>query len=390
MKKSILISAALGLLATSANAGQITGWDQSNVVTDLGPYVDFTTYNSIIYKADGTTNGRVVWKHGDVQPVGLKIVNGDELTGQNCFMTTGYNPFDLSDKQCSDPLQSSKRTKVKNTVSAPLEIDFVVDSSLGAHTYRMLQKLTNGTELDLWSEFTIELGTRDANGNFVPSTSGDGLGFSDVNGNIGAVTDTDNAKELIFSALFAQGLAGPADKYHPEPGYFNPTERMGYRMTADEDTITSAGITATYSDVFGPWVNSAGAPIAIFYDDDGDINTDNHLMGNCADSSNLVHVGTHTGDDVTGLTCNGDWVTFRGNTPGTPELLGDPEVAFGQTVYTSVTAAIAAVEAGEAINPMYMDYIEDAANLGLNFWITVAEDFTSDNIVIRYTPVAAQ
>ena len=391
MKKTLLITAAIGLLASSANAGQITGWDQSNVVTDPGPYVDFTTYNSIIYKADGTTNGRIVWKHGDVQPVGLKVVNGDDVTSQNCLMTTGYNPYDLSDKQCSDPLQSSKRAKVKNTVSAPLEVDFNVDDTLGSHTYRMLQKLTNATEADLWDEFTIELGTRDANGTFVPSTAGDGLGFSDANGNIGAVNDTDSSKDLVFSALFAQGLAGPADKYHPEPGYFNPTERMGYRMTADEDTITSAGITATYSDVFGPWVNSAGTPIAIFYDDDGDINTDNHLMGNCADSADLVHVGTHTGDDITGFSCNGTWVTMRGTTPGTPELLNaDLEAEFGQPVYTSITAAIEAVANGEATNPMYMDYIEDAANLGLNFWFTVSADFAGDNIVIRYTPAAVQ
>ena len=393
MKKTILISAAIGLLATSVHAGQITGWDQSNVVTDAGPYEDFATYNSIIYKADGTTNGRITWKHGDVQPVGLKVVNGDDKTGQNCFMTTGYNPFDLSDKQCSDPLQSSKRTKVKNTVSAPLEVDFTVDDTLGTHTYRMLQKLTNGTDADLWSEFTIELGTRDANGQFVLSAAGDGLGFSDANGNIGAVTDTADAKDLIFSGLFAQGLAGPADKYHPEPGYFNPNERMGYSMIADEDTITSTGITATYSDVFGDWVNSAGAPIAIFWDDDGDINTDNHLMGNCADSANPVHVGTHTGDDVVGFTCDGTWVTFRGTVPGTPEAVDLTELAASHgevAVYPSITAALAAVEAGETTNPMYMDYIEDAANLGLNFWITVDQSFSGDNIVIRYTPIAAQ
>ena len=389
MKKSILLTAAFGLLASSAQAGQITGWDQANVITDPGPYVDFTTYNSIIYKPDGSTNGRVVWKHGDVQPVGLKVVNGDDMTGQNCLMTTGYNPFDLSDKQCSDPLQSSKRAKVKNTVSAPLEVDFLVDDTMGTHTYRMLQKLTNATEADLWDEFTIELGTRDADGNFVASTPGDGLGFSDANGNMTAFRDSDTSKDLVFSANFAQGLAGPADKYHPEPGYFNPSERMTFRMTSDEDTITSAGVSATYSDVFGPWVNSAGTPIAIFFDDDGHINTDNHLMGNCADSNNLVHVGSHSGDDVAGFSCNGTWVTFRGNTPGTPEELNpDLEAEFGQPVYPSITAAIAAVEAGEAVNPMYMDYIEDAANLGLNFWITVADYFEGERIVVRYTPVA--
>lgn len=111
MKKVIVTAAALGVMvAGSAGAGVITGWDKTNVVTDPGPYVDYTTYNSIIYKGDGTTTGRIVWKHGDVQPDGLKVVNGDDQDGTNCIMTTGYNPYDLSDKQCSDPLQSSKRT----------------------------------------------------------------------------------------------------------------------------------------------------------------------------------------------------------------------------------------------------------------------------------------
>lgn len=395
MKKTILFSAAFGLLAAGvAQAGVIDGWDKSLVVTDpepVGGYVDFTTYNSIIYLDDTmtTTNGRVVWKHGDVQPDGLKVVNGDDVNSTNCIMTTGYNPYDLSDKQCSDPLQSSKRTKVKNTVSAPVDVDLNVSAG-PTTTYRMLQKLTNATEFDRWAEFTIQLGTRDASGNFVPSTYGDGLGFSDNNGNMWtSLTSTATQKELVFSGTYAQGLAGPADKYHPEHGYFNPTERMTYSMVADENTITSTGISATYSDVFGPWVNSAAAPIAIFWDDDGDINTDNHLMGNCADTANPVHVGTHTGDDITGLSCDGTWVTFRGTTPGTPEALGDLEAAFGQPVYNSITAAIAAVAAGETTNPMYMDYIEDAANLGLNFWITIADSFAGNNIVIRYTPVVS-
>ncbi|MCB2182679.1 MAG: choice-of-anchor F family protein [Desulfobulbaceae bacterium] len=396
MKKTILISAAFGVLAAGiAQAGVIDGWDKSLVVTDaepVGGYVDYTTYNSIIYLDDSmtTTNGRIVWKHGDVQPDGLKVVNGDDVDGTNCLMTTGYNPYDLSDKQCSDPLQSSKRTKVKNTVSAPLDVDFTV--SPGPTTsYRMLQKLTDATVADRWSGFTIQLGTRDADGTFVASANGDGLGFSDNKGNIWSTTvTTDTQKDLIFSANFAQGLAGPADKYHPVPGYFNPFARMIFSMAANENTITSTGISATYSDVFGQWVNSAGAPIAIFYDDDGDINSDNILTANCADSANLGHVGTHTGDDITGLTCNGTWVTFRGSNLGTPEVIADLEAELGQTVYTSVTEAIAAVAAGEVTNPMYMDYIEDAANLGLNFWITVEDSFASDNIVIRYTPVVAQ
>ncbi len=395
MKKVILTAAALGLMAAgSASAGTIIGWDKTNVVTQPGPYEDFTTYTSTIYKADGTTNGLVAFKYGefDVHPPGLKVVNGDDKNGTNCIMTTGLNHGDLSDKQCSDPLQFSKRVKLKNTVSAPLEVDFDILSSGPTTSYRMFQKLTDGTEFDRWSGFTIELGTRDVDGNFVPSVNGDGLGFSDNQGNMWATTvTTDSQKELIFSGTFAQGLAGPADKYHPEPGYFNPNERMIFSMAANENTITSTGNSASYTNVFGPWVNSAAAPIAVFWDDDGDINTDNHLMGNCADSANPVHVGTHSGDDITGLSCDGIWVNHRDpSDPGMPVPLGDLETAMGQPVYNSITAAIAAVEAGLETNPMYMDYIEDAANLGLTFWITVDDTFVGDNMVLRYTPVVAQ
>jgi hypothetical protein len=393
MKKILLISVAFGLIAASANGATITGWDKTNVVTDPGPYVDFETYYSVIYKSDGTSNGVVAWKHGDVQPDGLKVVNGDDTDGSNCLMTTGYNPFDYTDKQCSDPLQSSKRAKMKNTVSAPLEVDFNVAADGSKTTYRVFQKLTNATAADLWSEFTIQLGTRDADGNFVASANGDGLGFSDDKGNIWTSTVTSDGRiAKVFSANFAQGLAGPADKYHPEPGYFNPVERMYYNMAANENTIYSTGISATYSNVFGPWVNSAGVPIAIFWDDDGDINTDNHLMGNCADPNNLVATGTHTGDDITGLSCNGTWVNWRGTLPGnSPEVLNqDLDAHFGQTVYATRDEAAAATAAGLDTNPMYIDYIEDAANLGFNIYITLDSNYNADNMVIRYTPVVSQ
>jgi hypothetical protein len=389
MKKTILVSALIGLLAASANAGTVDGWDTTNVITPEGPYTDFTTYSSIIYKEDGSTNGQVNWKHGDVQAPGLKVVNNDDVNGSNCIMTTGYNPYDLSDKQCSDPLQSSKRTKVTSTISGPLEIDFVVSPDRTKNVYRIEQKLTNATAGDLWSGFTIELGTRGDDGSFVPSQDDDGLGFSNRKGQMFVSTTTDMQSDLVFSANFAQGLAGPADQYHPEPGYFNPVERMTFSMASNENTITATGISETYYNVFGNWVNSGSAPIAIFWDDDGDINTDNHLMGNCADSADLVHVGIHTGDDISGLSCDGTWVNWRGTLPGgAPEMLGDLSL-FGQTVYASITEAKAAVEAGVETQPMYMDYVEDAANLGLNIWFTVDKTFKSDNLVIRYTPVVA-
>lgn len=413
MKKIILTAAALGLMvAGSANAGILEGWDTSNVTMAVGPFVPYTTYSNIIFNTDGVTIGKVIWKEGNVKGPGLQVRETvattytkkgvPVLTEVNCIMTTGYNELyyvadDSStwiEKECTDDLKTSKRAKVVNTVTAPLELDFNVVAGPKT-TYKMEQKLTNGTPADRWESYTIELGTRDANGNFVASTSGDGLGFSTDQGGIftNPVT-TGNVLALILSANFAQGLAGPADYYHPEPGYFNPLERMNFSMTAVEDTITSTGVSAPYTNVFGTFLNSVGAPLAIYHDDDNDINSDNIIMGNCAagPADNYVHVGTHTGDDVNGLACNGAWVNWRGVLPGDdPAQLGDvaTDGLNGQTVYTSIAAAIAAIAAGEQ-NVMYMDYIEDAANLGLTFWITVDESFAGDKMVIRYTPVAVQ
>ncbi|HAK60216.1 MAG TPA: hypothetical protein DCO77_07505 [Nitrospiraceae bacterium] len=395
----LLVVAVFGFVAIAgmATAGIIDSWNTESVVTEPGPYVDFSTYYSTIYtdSSKTTTYGAISWKHGNVQPPGLKVVNGDDVNGTNCLMTTGYNPYDFTDKQCSDPLQSSKRFKLKNMVNAPLDVNFtVIEGPLSP--YRSLQKWTDVTDLR-WSGFTIELGFT-VEGTFVPSTAGDGLGFSDTRGSYYTRPTTSyQSKEDTLSAFYAQGLAGPADKYHPEPGYFNPFERMSFGLVATEDTITSDGVSATYSDVFGEWLNTAGVPIAIFWDDDGDINTDNVLMANCADAVNLVHVGTHIGDDVNGFTCNGQWVTFRAEpgldgagapylSDGVPKPISLTDLA--PVVYTSVTAAVGSGDP----QPMYMDYIEDAANLGFTFWITVDDNTgwpTPGNFTVRYTPVPA-
>ena len=115
-------------------------------------------------------------------------------------------------------------------------------------------------------------------------------------------------------------------------------------------------------------------------------------MANFADIDDLVHVGTHTGDDVTGLTCHGQWVTFRAQagldsngmpylSDGIPKPIQLSELA--PVVYTSITEAVASGDS----SPMYMDYIEDSANLGFNFWITVDEIFAGNSFTVRYTPV---
>ncbi|MFZ5797477.1 MAG: choice-of-anchor F family protein, partial [Thermodesulfobacteriota bacterium] len=145
--EKLLFATALGLLgaAGSAQAGIINSWNMDTVVVPPGPYTEYVTYYSTIYTdaAMAASNGAITWKETDVQAPGLKVVNGDDVDGTNCLMTTGYNPYDLTDKQCSDPLQSSKRFKVKNLVNGPIDVSFnVVDGPKSV--YRSLQKLTDG------------------------------------------------------------------------------------------------------------------------------------------------------------------------------------------------------------------------------------------------------
>jgi len=382
-------------ISSGATAGIIDSWNINNVTTDPGPYTVATTYYSTIFTPVDTTFGAVAFKYGDVQPPGLKVVNGAIGDVENCIMTTGYNPgfppFEV-DKSCNDPLQFSKRFKLTSKVNGSLDVDYhVVDGE--KTSYKILQKWTDATD-KRWSAFTVELGFT-VNGVFQASTVGDGLGFSDTRGKYFTTTTSYQAKADVLSTLFAQGLSGPADKYHPETGYFDISERMNYGVIATEDTMTSDGISPNYLAVFGEWVNSSAAPIAIFYDDDGDIGTDNLLIANCADSGDLVHVGPHSGDDVTGLTCDGQWVTFK-ETPGL-DGNGAPYLSAGvpqsiqlsdltsATVHTSIEHAIASSDP----NPMYMDYIEDAANLGMTFWITIDDNtgWPTDGFTVRYTPV---
>ena len=106
----------------------------------------------------------------------------------------------------------------------------------------MLQKLSNWTGVDV-ADFTIELGFVDANGNWIPSTAGDGLGISTQYGEVyDQPVNVDMSLQKDLAALFAHGLFGAPDKHHPEPGYFNPYVRGTFDLIAEEDRIVSNGI----------------------------------------------------------------------------------------------------------------------------------------------------
>lgn len=347
--------------AASAQAGTITRWDMINVTVTPPPYTVYELYDSTLFTTPAKTasNGAVYWKEADVQAPGMKAVTGDDVTGENCLMSSGYNPNDLTTKMCSDPFQESKRWKTKAYKNDPIDVYFSVLSDGVRRPYRSLAKISNATAGRLGG-FTMELGFM-VNGVFVPSALGDGLGFSDRAGRMFTGTVLyDPANVDILAATFAQGLAGPADANHPEPGYFFPTAPMYLDLKATEDKIESTGISANHLALFGNWHTVYDVPLGFFYDDDNDPNTDNTLMANC-----------EGGYDPLTLVCNGTWVTYR-SCIGL-DAYGEACISDGIRKVVPATT-IAAWLADPLWNP---DHIDDFANLTLNSFITVDRKITS-------------
>lgn len=370
---------ALAFCATLSQAGIITGWNTVNVTTDTGPHTEGQLYRSTLYTDSDKTlsNGFIGWEESDVQAPGMKVVNGDDQDGSNCIMTAGYNSEDGTDKQCSDPLKSSKRFKLKGELNAPMEITFDVAAGTSG-PYKVLHKYSNYTALP-WDEFTIELGFTLANGSFVKSTANDGIGFSDSQGNLFTVPVTSyQSKSDVLSGFFSQGLAGPADKHHPDTGYFDIKTRMSYSLIATEDEIVSAGISANYLNLFGPWNSIYDVPSAYFWDDDNDPATDDLLMANCKGEFVVTDEATATG------TCAGQWVTYR-EYPGLVD--GVPGAATGVEVIVSD----AMINDWRTSDRYHTGPIEDLANLGLTYWVKVADtsNWPVPAFTIRFTPISA-
>jgi hypothetical protein len=128
-------------------------------------------------------------------------------------------------------------------------------------------------------------------------------------------------------------------------------------------------------------MNLPSAPFGYFYDEDGDINTDNLLMANCQGTFVVTDPVMETGY------CSGTWVTYRSQ-EGLDPATGLPYPSDG--VSKPVSAALMAAWQG---NPLYMTgAIEDLANLGLNYWITIGDNTrwpTPGQFVMRFYPQPA-
>lgn len=373
LAKTTAAIAGLALMAaTPAFAGTITHWDMSNVTVTPPPYTLEEIYDSTLFTDASKTisHGAVYWKESDIQAPGLQVINNDVLTGDNCLMTTGYNPETGAAKTCSDPFQESKRWKVKTYENQPVDIYFNVIDDRVRKTYRSIQKLTNATDGRL-KGFTMELGFM-VNGQFVPSTTGDGLGFSNRSGKMfeGTVTyNPDKPDEL--SAFFPFDIAGEPDQWRDEPGYFDPINRMYIDLEATQNKIVSTGISQNHYDILGDWHNVAGVPIAMFFD--GDDHPE--LMAHCEWDYNPGS-----------FQCLGDWVSYR----SCFELDQDDEPCDSDGIRKVVPRSI--VDSWLADADYYVDFFDDVANLTLNYFITVDRRLswpTPGQFVLRTITIAS-
>ena len=359
MKKKHLLrllatATGLGMLFSSLlHAGTITHWDMNNVTVTPPPYAFEQIYDSTLF-TDGsktTSYGAVYWKEADgVQAPGMQIVNDDVITGDNCIMTSGYNPKTGAAKSCSDEFQGSKRWKLKTTDNKPVDVYFSVNDDRTRQTYRSIQKLSNATAGRL-KGFTMELGFM-VNGEFVPATDGDGLGFSQRRGRMfeGTVSyDPNNPNPL--SAFFPFDIAGEPDQWHDEPGYFIPDARMYIDLEATQNKITSTGISQNHLDILGDWHNAAGVPVAMFFDDG---KSHPELMAHCEWSY-----------DSETLACLGEWITYRSCT----ELDADNEPCDSDGIRKRVPQNV--LDQWFADANYVIDYFDDVANVTLNYYITV-------------------
>lgn len=365
-----------------ADAATITSWDTTTVQMYSGPVQMYGVYTNVVHKDAGLNYpiGGVSWTERDTQAPGLSVVNKDDKDGSNCIMSAGVNPYDGTIKQCTDPFQSSKRFKsVMYRSGEPLVLRFNVTDDGTVKTYRMLQKLSNKTGVEV-KDFTIELGFVDANGTFIKSTAGDGLGITNENGVVwSAPTSQNQTLQKDLAALFAHGLFGETDKHHDEPGYYNPNVRAEFDLVVEEDRIVSAGISPVHSNLFGQWQTAPITIYGMYWDHDQLWYTDNILMANCKSGYNVA----------TGV-CSGGWETYRAQEGVYPDpLTGELRPYFSDGIPKPISSTLLAKWAADPW--MAPAPIDDFANINLNYFITIGSTAkwpTPKSFAIRFTPNA--
>jgi hypothetical protein len=308
-------------IPSASGAEGFTGWNLDNVEVVLdgtqgvvgdtiyswfdeltGDY-NFATDSDFSYVANvddaaGTPMAIVLAKDWPVgEPAGIKIVNDDAGVKSpkpaNCIMATSYladHYLDSADPQqvtCSGPFQSHKRYKLAMLPATVAGIDpegidlvFNVEAEAGVRDYQVFQKINNWTDGRLQG-FRVQVGVGVGATFQTASDAGADLTIS-------VPTEIWAADQL---AVFSADMFGPLDNHTGNAGFLDPDQRAGflideYGSTAPTDTLTAtttlgsnyAEVPAGASNQFGPWIANNMLPYGIFFDDDGNPETEAQLL----------------------------------------------------------------------------------------------------------------
>jgi len=358
--KSALFLTAVACVPSLAGAATITSWNTSNV--DVGDPVvaDGDSDVSVIYQGDpatATSNAQIYYEAPESDTPGLEVqqlsytAQGESFDG--CILAT-------SGTACNGPFQSGKRFKEQLTDTGPVDLVFNVDpttNGLSDNTegsvYQVFQRLVNLTG-EVIHDVSVELGFGVGDG-FQQSTDGDGLSFANV-----ALGPND----LKAFTQYPFGLFGDASANNnfTLDGFFD-NARSGFTLdTSDEDMLVSTGIYGAYAGLFGgSWLSQEMAPAGLLWDDDGDVTTDALVMA--------------WFDEEAGL-----WEALRTVVDGEAVSILDDPIR---------KATLEEFESLWGVSLEEEPFIEDLANLNLNYGIFLSDQFAGNNFTLRVTTAVA-
>ncbi|MGB0468852.1 MAG: choice-of-anchor F family protein [Pontibacterium sp.] len=418
-KKTSVIGTAFAIAllsaAVSVQAGKITsipaaagasgfgGWNLDNVDVVLngatstfdeatGAYF-FSADSDLTYQSNiddaltgGTQLGIVLAKDWPVgEPAGIKIVNDDlavkEPKPSNCVMATSYlegHFLDSADPQqvtCSSPFQTHKRYKLAMLPSSVdgfgvegIDLVFNVEDDGGSREYQIFQKINNWTDGRL-EGFTVQVGFGLGAG--FQSVADAGVALADLH--ISVPSDIWSSTQL---ANFSAGLFGPEDKHTGAIGFFDPNKRAGFLIDEYVDGVqpltdtlhATTTLGSDYADVpagalaasnqFGAWLPDIWLPYGIFFDDDGDPETDADLKAWYGYNPAISDFG---------------WMSGSQDADGAFSTVPDAEI---ETMGLDIAYT--------------MGEIDDLVNVGLNYVVTLGDvtTYPSATFTIRVTPTA--
>ncbi len=268
-----------------------------------------------------------------------------------------------SEATCTSEFQSGKRIKQQMTGLGPVDLVFDIDpTDTETSIYQVFHRLINATGSAL-TGFAIELGFGIGD-DFVRADASSGLSFSTAFS--AQPTGSGSASTQFPFGLFGDAASNPNFSLD---GFF-AAERTGFVVdTSDPTALVSAGMFGPYDDIFGSWLTGEMVPQGAFWDHDGDPDTDALLMA--------------------WLNADGYWEQRREIVDLDGGVAGTLSSAL---LYDNFDALLAAM-LGEDYDPGQLiiaaDYIEDLANLNLNFAIALGDLGGATSFTLRSTVYAA-